>query len=96
MMCTVYYQQPLSSSSVLACCAIPHAPPFSDRWQNDVMHGNGGTKVEKDGRRYMVHYVGGKLQQSTPVSPLCVATELHLDASRNVLNGAAASLHLRL
>mmetsp|Transcript_38779 Transcript_38779/g.91583 ORF Transcript_38779/g.91583 Transcript_38779/m.91583 type:complete len:322 (-) Transcript_38779:234-1199(-) len=41
---------------------------YDGPWQNDVMHGNGGTKVEKDGRRYMVHYVGGKLQQSTPVT----------------------------
>lgn len=51
------------------CIHRMHACIHSGPWLNDLMDGEGGTKIEKDGRTFHVTYKMGKLVQAQPQAP---------------------------
>ena len=49
-------------------CVCVRARVYQGPWENDLMHGDNGIKVEKDGRTFEVSYRMGKLQNASPTS----------------------------
>ena len=57
------------SRAVYVCfCVCVRARVYQGPWENDLMHGDNGIKVEKDGRTFEVSYRMGKLQNASPTS----------------------------